>query len=118
MVWIRQSRARLGVDNAIELPALRTRRQERLGLLRLVLRTRFCRRDNAYLSGQTLHSSLQQPTLSRLVDAVHALLSLVPHQGAQALEDSWCQTVVQSLSMGSCERFLEFLRLVPGAGAA
>jgi len=61
---------------------------------------------------------LQQQTLSRLADAIHALLPLVPHEGAQTLEDCWYPAFVQGLSMGNRERVLELLRLVPGTGAA
>jgi transcriptional regulator with AAA-type ATPase domain len=45
VVRLRQPGAEFGIVHAVELPALRTRRQERLGLLPVVLRT-WLRRGN------------------------------------------------------------------------
>ena len=66
---------------------MRTRRQERLGLLRLVLWARFRGRDNAALPGQTVYGEMFEPALQRSSDTVHALLPMVPNESQEALED-------------------------------
>ena len=81
LVRDRQSGTWFPVVDAVELSTLRARREKRLGLLPVVLRSGFCRGNRPPLSGQTLFGALQQQTLSRRADAVHALLSMVSHQG-------------------------------------
>ena len=86
VVWVRQSGARFRVDDAVQLPALRARREERLGLLSVVLRTWIRRRVDAQLPGQAVSGPLQQQAMPRPIDSVHALLSLVSHESTPCLE--------------------------------
>ena len=83
----------------------------------MVLRTRICRRDKPPLRRQALQGALQQQAMSRPVDAVHALLSLVPDQSAPAVEAGWQPTYLQSVQLGHRQGVLELLCLVQRAGA-
>ena len=53
--------------------------------------------------------------MSWSIDAVHALLSMVPDEGTSAVEADRQPTLVQSLQVGYSKGVLEFLRLVQGA---
>ena len=63
-------------------------------------------------------SPLRQCTMPRAVDAVHALLPVVPHQSQASMEDRGQQTSLHCLQMGYREGVLELLRLVPRADKA
>ncbi len=84
----------------------------------MVLRSRICRRNQSPLSGQTLHNALQQQALSWFVNSLHALLPVVPWQGASAMETQRQSPLLQSVQMGHSQRVLEFLCLVQGARAS
>jgi len=51
--------------------------------------------------------------LSRAVDVIHALLSLVSNQSQATLEIVRQSTLLHSLQLGNCKGILELLRLVP-----
>jgi serine/threonine protein phosphatase PrpC len=84
----------------------------------MVLRARFRRGNHAPLSRQALLGPLQQQALPRAVDAVHALLSVVPHEGAPGVEIAGQSAQLQGLRLGHRARILELLRLVQGARQA
>ncbi len=117
LVRVRPSVPRLRVVDAVHLSSLRARSEEGLGLLRLVLRAGLRAGDQSPLCGQALHGPLQQQALPRRADAVHALLPLVPHEGAPRLETAGQPPQLQGLRLGHRPRILELLCLVPGARA-
>ena len=105
------------VDEApIDLPALRTRRQDRLGLLCVVLRTRFRCGDPAPVSRSALRRALREFEVPRRTDALHALLRVVSHQGPAAMGTAWQSQALYLLQMGHRARVLELLRLVSRTG--
>ena len=113
VVRLRQSGARFRNAHAGKLSALRTRRKDGLGLLRLVLRTRFRGGDKPALPRQAIHDEVRERALPPAADAVHALLSLVPQQGQKALEAPGYEKPLPRVWLGYSERVLELLRLVP-----
>ena len=83
----------------------------------MVLRARFRRGIDATLSGQALHSEMQERALWRPAHAVHALLSALSRQDSAPMETEGQSPQLQSLRLGHRARLLELLRLVPGARA-
>jgi serine/threonine-protein kinase len=59
VVWFRQPGTEFGIVHAVELPAMRARRQERLGLLPMVLWARLCRGNDPSLPRQAILGPLQ-----------------------------------------------------------
>jgi len=117
VVWLRQPGAELRIDDAVELPALRARRKERLGLLPVVLRPGIRGRDDPPIPGQTLHGSMLESAMQGTAHAIHALLPVVSPEGQEALETGGEPAQLQGVQVGYSPGILELLRLVPGACA-
>jgi hypothetical protein len=58
-----------------------------------------------------------QPTLPKTDNALHALLSMVSHKSQKAVATCIEQEHLSRLQMGHCQRVLEFLCVVQGAGS-
>jgi len=84
----------------------------------VVLRPGIRGRDKPSLHRQAVHRALHEQSLPKAVDAIHALLSLVQNESAEAVEARRQPAQLPSLQMGHREGILELLCVVQVAGAA
>ena len=95
------------------MSSMQTRLEAGLELLSLVFRAGIRGDDRAALFGQALSSPLcQSRMLWEAVDAVHAILSLVPAKGAPQVEGTGLQRHVSLVWLGRVQIILGLLRLV------
>ena len=65
-----------------------------------------------HLHGQAIHRDLLQPVVPRAVDAVHEILSLVPHEGTAQVEGGGLDAEVPEVRLGCNQGFLDALSVV------
>lgn len=92
------------------MQAMWTRHEDGVEVLLYVLRCRAGAPFQPHLPGPTVHCQMLQ--LQRPVDAVHALLSLVPTESDPRLEDREVQGEVLILQLGGAPRLLGVLPVV------
>src|SRR4051812_17116643 len=95
------------------LPTLQPWYKTRLGVLRLVLRAWIRRRFVAPIHRSALCRPLPQSEVRAYrPDAIHAILSVVPHEGTAKMEDRPQQRHVWQMRLRRAPRILDALSLV------